>query len=358
MAGEYHSYLLEFVRGFWDNTPEAMFVVRRDEQSFIVEAANPAQLRELGMDVRDVVGKALTELLPDDLARSITANYECCLLAGGPLRYEEPGMVVNGVQQHYFTQLVPLVTQGDGARHIVGISRNVTGEHLAVKLVQDARQQAEKLAQDVQRLNERLLAANAELEARVAERTLALQKAKEQAEREARHDSLTGCANRRRLLELTEDELARANRYQRPFSLALFDLDHFKAINDRWGHDVGDQVLIALTEKVLAMIRHNDCFGRLGGEEFALLLPETGLDEAGQLLERIREAVAALHWDEHPELQVRVSIGLAAFPGHGETMRDLLRSADRAMYAAKDAGRNRLRVAVSAVDAAAASDPE
>ena len=155
-------------------------------------------------------------------------------------------------------------------------------------------------------------------------------------------DRLTHVANRPMLLATLYDEVERAARYGRPLTVAFIDLDHFKSINDTYGHDVGDDVLEHVALALRDNIRRTDTIGRYGGEEFVVLLPETTVDEATAVAEKLRLLVSKLRFDARgaEQLAVTVSIGLAG--GHGQPLRvdDLLRDADAAMYAAKSLGRN------------------
>ncbi|QLA18710.1 sensor domain-containing diguanylate cyclase [Desulfolutivibrio sulfoxidireducens] len=155
-------------------------------------------------------------------------------------------------------------------------------------------------------------------------------------------DGLTGLFNRRRFLEASEAELERSNRYGHPASLLMFDVDHFKSINDTRGHDAGDRVLTALGRIARETLRTVDILGRIGGEEFAALLPETGLEEAARIAERLRRAVSAMELDTGAApLSVTISLGVAQWTGPGEDLEALLKRADEAMYRAKEAGRDR-----------------
>jgi diguanylate cyclase (GGDEF)-like protein len=167
-------------------------------------------------------------------------------------------------------------------------------------------------------------------------------------ERQARVDGLTGLANRRHLGEALEAELGRADRFGTPVALALVDLDDFKAINDRYGHPVGDTVLCEVAETLASTVREIDLAGRWGGEEFGLVLPGTDLSGAAEVAERVRRAVAArtiLTADGTP-LHVTASLGVAAFPD-AASARSLVAAADAALYRAKRAGKD--RVVTSAV---------
>jgi len=165
-------------------------------------------------------------------------------------------------------------------------------------------------------------------------------------------DDLTGAFNRRHFMELGAKEIARARRYGRALSLVIIDLDHFKRINDTWGHEAGDSVLKATGKAIRGVLRENDHFGRLGGEEFAILLPETPLDSARFVAERLRQIIESnrVRVSRGEEVGITASIGVAGLEEVGdERLDDLIRAADLAMYKAKDVGRNRVMVWESAV---------
>lgn len=169
-------------------------------------------------------------------------------------------------------------------------------------------------------------------------------------------DGLTGALNRRAFLRAAQTELGVARRYGRPFSVMMLDADHFKKVNDLHGHDVGDAVLKALTATCRKELRDVDLFGRLGGEEFAIALPETPLEPAGLVAERLRKALAALQVPTgKTTLQFTVSIGLASLARPSDTVEALLKAADDALYASKQGGRNRVTVAAVAAPVSSAA---
>jgi diguanylate cyclase (GGDEF)-like protein len=158
-------------------------------------------------------------------------------------------------------------------------------------------------------------------------------------------DDLTKLLNRRQFLASLDDEFTRALRFGLPLSVAIIDVDHFKQVNDRHGHPVGDFVLRALAQRCRRVIRRDDILGRLGGEEFAAAFIETDMREALSTAERLREEVAAEPFDlGHAKLSVTVSIGVATRQAQETDTNELLWFADRALYAAKAAGRNRVVV--------------
>lgn len=155
-------------------------------------------------------------------------------------------------------------------------------------------------------------------------------------------DGLTGCFNRRAFFELAEHELKRHQRLQKPFSLLMFDLDYFKTINDQYGHAVGDDVLMAVSARVKQACRNVDILGRSGGEEFVLLLPETSLNDALEIAERLRLAAQQPLNTKAGELRVTMSLGVTEAGALDETIDEVLERADAALYKAKRAGRNRV----------------
>ncbi len=165
-------------------------------------------------------------------------------------------------------------------------------------------------------------------------------------------DHLTGALSRRAFLEAAHLERVRHARYGRGSSVLVMDVDHFKRVNDTYGHGVGDEVLKAVSGCCLKMLRPNDRFGRLGGEEFAFVLPETDAEHALAAANRFREAIAALRIGPG-RLQVTASFGVAGPPAHEDTSVDVwLAAADAALYAAKHAGRNTCRLTGGAAVAA------
>ena len=174
---------------------------------------------------------------------------------------------------------------------------------------------------------------------------IALKLAYKRIEELAELDELTGAYNRRCVMRLLSEELARAQRLQHPCAIALIDLDWFKRINDSFGHPTGDEVLKTFAITMFANIREIDKFGRYGGEEFLLVLPETTQQAATRMLERLRLIVSDLDWSAFsPDMTVTISAGVASLQP-GESPESLLARADHALYAAKGGGRNRIAIA-------------
>ena len=158
----------------------------------------------------------------------------------------------------------------------------------------------------------------------------------------ATRDSLTGLANRRHFMDVGNRELLLARRSGRPFCMVMLDLDHFKSVNDTYGHAVGDRVLKRFADITLATLRASDIIGRIGGEEFALVLREMSPSGAAVVAEKLRAAVADDHSEGLPAFTV--SIGISVIEPGDKSLDDVLRRADMALYTAKKDGRNRVAV--------------
>ena len=176
-----------------------------------------------------------------------------------------------------------------------------------------------------------------------------LQDAMTRLEELATHDDLTGLINRRRFLERLDEELARCERSGEPLHLAMLDLDHFKAINDEYGHAAGDAVLRGFAGLARSELRRTDLFARYGGEEFAVLLPHGDTGAIHTVLERLRAATEHLRIGEAPGIRVTVSGGITRWH-KGDSADTLLQRADEALYRAKAEGRNRICMAEAPAD--------
>ena len=167
---------------------------------------------------------------------------------------------------------------------------------------------------------------------------LATDRVRAEFEHIATHDSLTNALTRRHLTDICQQELQRCQRHGRVLSVLLIDLDHFKAVNDGRGHHTGDQVLVQFVDAVHTLLRSADVVGRLGGEEFVVLLPETSMDVARVVAERIRTKVGEMR----EPAAFTVSIGVTTNLPIGDTVEALLARADAAMYLAKKKGCNQV----------------
>jgi diguanylate cyclase (GGDEF)-like protein len=170
---------------------------------------------------------------------------------------------------------------------------------------------------------------------------------KEKLERLANFDSLTGLYNRRAILDKLRELINRANRYKEDFSLSMLDIDHFKTVNDRYGHLTGDEVLEKIATLIRQNIRDTDVVGRYGGEEFIIILPKTNLSSAWVVAERIRSIVEKAEMKDPAGnvFAITVSQGLAEWE-RGEDAASLVSCADEALYKAKGKGRNRVQISL------------
>jgi diguanylate cyclase (GGDEF)-like protein len=219
---------------------------------------------------------------------------------------------------------------GRQTRHSCAYRLTVEGRELGEVIFLRGRSFSESEMQDIEHL---LVALVYPLRNALAHRSALLS---------ARRDALTGLGNRASLDEQLDRELQFATRHTQPLSVALLDIDHFKAINDLNGHAAGDHVLRALAETLRGCVRDSDLAFRYGGEEFAVILSNTGLEGAAQVAERIRGAIAEADFrlPDGTRLSVTGSLGVAEHQ-LGETREGLMERADQALYRAKAEGRNR-----------------
>jgi len=199
-----------------------------------------------------------------------------------------------------------------------------------------ARWKAEKMTQ----------ALNQNLESMVEIRTAELRKAYKQLEYQASHDSLTELLNRRAIFDVLRREISRINRTNNPITVILADIDHFKSINDTYGHSMGDAVLVETAKRLTECVRPYDSVGRIGGEEFLVVLPECNSEDGSVVAERIRASIARdLFIIPGQTLSITTSIGLAtASPSQTIEPDSLITAADQALYRAKRGGRNKITI--------------
>lgn len=211
-------------------------------------------------------------------------------------------------------------------------------------LLDEVMTETRSIQEQARRSHDELLVARTQA-AEARERIVALQGELEEASRQMRHDQLTSALNRRGLEEMFEKEAARAQRRGTRLAVALLDIDHFKKLNDTLGHKIGDDALIHLARVVRQHLRPQDVLARFGGEEFVILLPETGDADAQQALTRLqRELTREFFMADMQKVVITFSAGVTPL-GDGETLESVLKRADGAMYQAKRAGRNRVMVA-------------
>ncbi len=278
----------------FNGTQDAMFLISvEDAESFRFIRNNETHQAATGISLEAIRDKTPEQLLGEEAGKEVVQNYINCVKAGKPIFYEEDLDLPKG-KRTWATTLTP-VLKNSKIQYIVGSSQDIT-----------ERKQAEG------RL--RYLATT---------------------------DELTGMWNRRHFTQATRDELERGQRYQQIFSLLMLDIDHFKRINDTYGHGAGDTVLQHIANLIRQSLRQVDIPGRFGGEEFAIILPHTDQDAAYVTAERLRQYIEntpAVY--NNIQIPFSVSIGVATYQEDIENEDEIYKRADDALYEAKRKGRN------------------
>lgn len=283
----------EELRRIYEQLPDIYY---RVDMAGIIAMASPASSAILGYAPEEMVGKPMVDLYknPEDRKRVVA---QIAAGAGKPVQVEMEMVHKDGRTIWILAHTFLRYDDGGQPRWMEGVARDIT-----------ARKQMEQQLADL-----------------------------------VRTDSLTGLYSRSYFMEQSEEVIRLMKRHHRPMSVIIADLDHFKQVNDTYGHLGGDRVLIAFAETCRKVIRESDLLGRLGGEEFGLVLPETPLQQARVLAERLREATAAAVIPlEGQHIKLTVSIGLVEMTLNEYSISALLRRADHALYKAKDAGRNQV----------------
>lgn len=258
-------------------------------------------------DGHDLVGCSLQEVLPAEVADWIMAHIQESLQHNGLIKVEYPlsAEQVKGLESQvgpdgmiwFEGHIQPFPQLLEGERAVIWVARNVTPR---------------------KRLEEKLLEAS-------------------------QTDPLTHAANRRRLMEVIESHFSEFRRYNHPTSLIMFDLDHFKQINDRFGHLVGDEVLRCLCDICRSILRENDLLARFGGEEFIVVLPSTTVDRAALTAERIRTTITTeVAHQLGDDKQITVSMGVSELLPTDSRCEQVIQRMDEALYRAKEAGRDKV----------------
>jgi len=301
----------------------ALDVVWTIEPDGTISYVSPAVEKLRGFTPDEAMHQPLAEIHPPAslaISQGYFQDLQSRILAGLPLepfRGELEYWCKDGSTVWCYVMVLPLLGSDGTFRQLLGVSRDISERKRDEQTLLHAKEETER-----------------------ANRALAV--ANEKLYQLATTDRLTGVANRWSFEGEIEHEIRRTIRYGEPLSLILFDIDHFKAINDRHGHLVGDQVLIALSQRVRDRLRSVDVLARWGGEEFVIMLPHCGSAEAEQLAEKLRALIAA---EPFPTVgQVTSSFGVAEFNPR-ESADVWLNRADDALYQAKAAGRNRVYAA-------------
>lgn len=290
-----------FLRTVTDNIPALVGYWTKD---LTCKFANPAYRQWFGKLPQDMLGASLEEVLSEELFRKSFPHVQA-VLRGEPQHFERVLVKADGNASHTLVHYIP-DGGGDEVRGFYALAVDITE-------LKTAQARLESLVRELREL--------------------------------AATDPLTGASNRRAFFEQAAREVERSKRFGEPMAVLMIDLDHFKSVNDRHGHECGDEVLKAMAAHSRRMLRSVDLFCRLGGEEFAVVLVNTRLDGAAVFAERLRRTLEELEVvckDER--IRFTVSIGAASFACGTETLEEALRRADTALYVAKHAGRNQVHV--------------
>ncbi len=275
--------------------PDLMFELDANGYYHNIWANNP---QELAASKKQLLGRTVSEMLPPEAANQVMLALKESDKEGNSFGQQIEIDTPDG--KLWFELSASLKDSDDSINHYIMISRNITDR--------------KKLEKELEHLSN--------------------------------HDALTGLYNRRMLEKLLNRDIQRANRYKHSLSLFMLDIDNFKTINDKKGHAVGDFVLEKISKVMMEVIRDTDYVVRYGGEEFIIILPETPLDKAEALAERLRNKIeeTLIKPPNEEQFSITVSIGISCFTDKINSFDKLVSSADFAMYIAKDSGRNCVRV--------------
>ncbi|MEP3436467.1 MAG: sensor domain-containing diguanylate cyclase [Hoeflea sp.] len=289
----------EFFRQIVMESADAVVAVDLDQKLVLF---SPAAEKLFGYSSGDILGKPLDTLLPHRFRKGHASKVREFHTTNSPARY-----------------------MGDRKSHLHGMRADGTEVKLGATILTVTTANGPVMVAMLRDISERI-------------------HLQDELTRLASADPLTGQLNRRAFLESLEREWTRAFRYETGLSLVMFDLDHFKSINDTYGHDMGDQVICQFSELVRSSLRDIDVFGRWGGEEFIAALPHTDLRKARTAAERVREAVAMQRFEAEgfDPFSVTVSAGVADIRNGECPFQQMIKDADNALYEAKKAGRNQV----------------
>ncbi len=299
-----------------ENVNDAIFCT---DENFLISYWNRAAERIFGWKSEEVMGHSTVDVLkaefsPEQRVKTIQTLTEIGQWKGEIVQYSRSG------EPLVFEANVMSMRDYQGKTIYVAANREIT-----------KRKRAEE---ELRRAKDALEATNREL-----------QEAFRREQVFARTDSLTGIFNRRHFFDLAEQEFVIAKRYRQTISVIIFDVDHFKQVNDTFGHQVGDEILQSIVRIARENLREADIFARHGGEEFIILLANSNAQESQIVAERIRKNIAASHLDtERGKVNVTVSIGIAELSSDTNTIDHLVKYADQALYKAKEQGRNRTMI--------------
>jgi diguanylate cyclase (GGDEF)-like protein/PAS domain S-box-containing protein len=302
-------------RALWNHSSDNMFIIKVDENGdFINETCNLAQEKTFHLTPHQADGVYLKDILDDMTLKSVETKYNKCIKLKKSVSYEED-VIINNEKRYFSTTILPVIDESKITR-IFGISREVT--------------ELKKTSHKLQEMNE-------QLELKVQERTKELEISLENIKKISIRDSLTNLYNRLKLDESLEYELQRSHRTDTQFGLILLDIDHFKNINDRYGHLAGDEVLKEFAFLLNSSLRTTDIFGRWGGEEFLIICPNTNIDRVYTLAQTLRKKIESHRFSVAQ--QITASFGVTLNEKE-DTINTIIQRVDDVLYRAKNNSRN------------------
>lgn len=321
-------------------TPDAVVMLDNDGK---IKCWNPGAERLFGFSKEDTYGRAFYALsFAPRYRETVREKLSAILETGNSPLYPDPLRLEATHREGYeFTAELSLVAVERQDRwHAVGLIRAISGGAGNAQKSWPLKGAGDTL---VGQRSAELVQLNEQLKHEIYER----QRMEKKLEHLATRDTLTGLYNRNELERRIKKDMALAVRYEHPISFFLMDIDYFKRINDRHGHQAGDRVLRSLADTMNKSVRNTDYIARYGGEEFVVVLPETTISMAEEIAERLRNEVddTAIEFDDSERLSITISVGVSAYPENGKVWTELIKAADSAMYAAKNHGRNRVCVA-------------
>ena len=301
----------------WHNSNDNMFIVSIDDDGdFINEACNEAIEKALKVKKDQLNGIKLKSILDESVYKNISSRYKQCIALNKPINYDESAILDDVGERFFNTTILPVVDKEQNSVKIFGISREFT--------------QLKNIQNELKKLNEIL-------EVKVQERTKELANALDKMKELSITDKLTGLFNRLKLDSVLEENIKISKRYDKTFGVILMDIDFFKNVNDTYGHQLGDTVLMEFAGNLKSAVRESDTVGRWGGEEFLVICPNTDLEGTNTLANNIKQTIK--NYEFSAMKHISASFGITTYKA-GDNFYDLLKRTDDALYEAKNNGRD------------------
>ncbi len=324
-------HLINQFKNLLDSIPDPVFM--KDENLRWIYG-NPVILNLYSIDKDNYIGKTEDQLLPEEFAESCMESDRQAVARRGISKSEERARDEEDILHYYEVFKVPSYDRNtDKFSGLIGVGRDITER-------KEAQEALEKENAKRKEHEEMLAQLTQTLESKVKERTLELEKERTKAVELSYRDDLTQINNRRAYYEKSESVDQNARNKCCSYTVIVLDIDHFKFINDTYGHTVGDMVLKSISNILSHNLRSEDIEGRIGGDEFAITLIDTTMDDALNIANDLREKMTNITFEKHEKLHITVSFGVAQYRKDSKTFEDVLSIADAALYEAKGSGKN------------------